>query len=139
MKSRLKIIKGIEMAPMVDIVFLLITYFLLNSTVGKNTMIRVDLPESVTSSVMSQDNLNIIIDNKNEIFLDSEKISLKDLTTRLKTAKKQNKTELKVMIKGDKNTDYQMIISVMDAVHASGITRFSLAADKNNLTTPESQ
>lgn len=136
MKSRLKIKKGIEMAPMVDILFLLVTYFLLNSTIGKNAMIRVDLPESVTSSVIRENNMTISINNSNEIFLENEKVTMKSLKQKLVEKKKHAKKDLKVLIRGDKKTDYQIIIRVMDTIHSSGITRFSLAADREVFQNP---
>lgn len=119
------------MAPMVDILFLLVTYFLLNSTLGKNAMIKVDLPESVTSSVIQENNWTISINNSNEIFLDNEKVTMASLGKRLKQKKEQSKKDVKILIRGDKKTDYQVIISVMDTVHSAGITRFSLAAEKD--------
>lgn len=129
MKSKLNIKSGIDLAPMVDIVFLLVTYFLINSTLAKNPAIKVELPKSQTAEVEMQKNVVLFVDNKGNIYLNDQPVTLGSLPNALKAAMQGRKNQ-KVIIKGDKTTNYQTIISVMDAVHKAGISHFNLATER---------
>ncbi|RME89392.1 MAG: biopolymer transporter ExbD, partial [Candidatus Hydrogenedentota bacterium] len=64
MKSKLRLKSGIDLAPMVDIVFLLVTYFLINSTLAKNPAIKGELPKSQTGKEEAQKVIVFFVDNK---------------------------------------------------------------------------
>lgn len=128
-RSKLELKSGIELAPMVDIVFLLVTYFLINSTLAKNPAIKIELPKSETAQSEMQRNIVIHVDNDNRIFLNDNPVSLKQLPAELKKVVK-DKDKDHVIIRGDKKSNYQSIISVMDYVHQAGITHFNLATER---------
>ena len=129
MRSKLKIKSGIELAAFVDIVFLLVTYFLINSTIARKPMIKVDLPKSVTAQAELEQNIIVYIDGKNQIYINDEITTMKELPAKLKSkAKKLDKDY--VVIKGDKKASYQVVISVMDQIHKAGIKKFNLATEK---------
>jgi biopolymer transport protein ExbD len=129
MKSRLTIKTGIELVAMADIVFLLVAYFLLNSTLGKNPAIKINLPKSISAKNETSHNVIIHIDEANKIFIDGVSVELADLPDKLK-GKIKNTEETPVIIKGDKSSNYQTIISVMDKVNQAGVTNFNLATEK---------
>lgn len=129
MKSKLTIKTGIELAAMVDIVFLLVTYFLINATLARNPAIKIELPKSISAETELQKRTVIHIDAKNQIYLNDKKVTLKNLPALLKATVK-NKEKDYVIIKGDKNSSYQTVISVMDHVSKAGIVHFNLATDK---------
>ncbi len=129
MKSRLSLKTGIELAAMVDIVFLLVAYFLINSTLVKNPAIKIELPKSETANSESQRQLVVFVDKNNKIFLNDAPITLKQLPIELKK-RIRDKEKDHVIIKGDKAASYQAIVSVMDYVHQAGITHFNLATER---------
>jgi len=129
MKSRLKLKTGVEMVAVADVVFLLLTYFLLNSTIGKNESIKISLPKSISSKPEASNNIIVLVDESNKIFLDGKPVELEELGSALK-GKIKNPDESPVIIKGDKNASYQTVISVMDKINQAGITNFNLATDK---------
>ena len=129
MKTRLTIKSGIELAAMVDIVFLLVTYFLINSTLARNPAIKVDLPRSVTARVEVQKNIIVHIDASNQVYLNEKKISMDKLPDEIKSRAKQL-GQNEVIIKGDKKADWQTVITVMDLVKKSGISKFNLATEQ---------
>ncbi|MDH4263242.1 MAG: biopolymer transporter ExbD [Spirochaetia bacterium] len=129
MKSRLKIKTGVEMVAVADVVFLLLTYFLLNTTVGKNETIKISLPKSISSKPEASSNIIVHVDESNKIFLDGKPVELEDLGSALK-GKIKGTEESPVIIKGDKSASYQTVISVMDKINQAGITNFNLATEK---------
>ena len=78
--------KGIDLAPMVDVVFLLLAYFLINSTLAKTPAIRVDLPKSQTSSYVSEEAVDILVRENGEIVVNGTKVSEKELGRALEGA-----------------------------------------------------
>ena len=126
LKSQLKIRTGIELAAMVDVVLLLVTYFLVNTTLVEKSIIKVQLPTSSTTQSQDKKNIVIHITDKNKIYLDESPITLKELPIRLKKIVDQNEKS-NITIKGDKEASYQSIISVLDHVNQAGITHFNLS------------
>ena len=121
---------GIELAPMVDIIFLLVAYFLINSTLIKNPAIKIELPKSETANAEAQRQIMIHVSKNNKIYLNGKTITLQQLPIQLKKIVK-DKDKANVIIKGDKDANYQSIVTVMDYIHQLGITHFNLATDRN--------
>jgi len=117
------------MVAVADVVFLLLTYFLLNTTVGKNETIKISLPKSISAKPEASANIIVHVDESNKIFLDGKQVELEDLGTVLK-GRVKNADESPVIIKGDKSASYQTVISVMDKINQAGITNFNLATEK---------
>lgn len=129
MKNRLEIKNGIELAPMVDIVFLLVTYFLINATLARNPAIKIELPKSQTAQSELQRHIIIQVSASGAIFINGENTNLPSLPAKLDQLIK-DKDKDQVIIKGDKQADYQSIVSVMDSVHKAGISHFNLATER---------
>jgi len=128
-RKKLNIRTGIELAPFVDILFLLVTYFLMNATLANNPSIKIELPKSDTSQSAETHTLMIVINQDNQIFLNEKNVPLKELGKEV-TQLIKDKEKDQVIIRGDKRASYQMVISVMDELNKAGVTRFNLATDK---------
>jgi biopolymer transport protein ExbD len=128
-RKRLTLRTGIELAPFVDILFLLVTYFLMNATLANNPSIKIELPKSDTSQSAETQPLTIVINQENQIFVNEKNVTLKDLGREV-VARIKDKEKDQVIIRGDKKSSYQMVISVMDELNKAGVTRFNLATDR---------
>lgn len=128
-RKRLTLRTGIELAPFVDILFLLVTYFLMNATLANNPSIKIELPKSDTSQSAETQPLTIVINQENQIFVNDKNVTLKDLGREV-VARIKDKEKDQVIIRGDKKSSYQMVISVMDELNKAGVTRFNLATDR---------
>ncbi|HBE04040.1 MAG: hypothetical protein A2096_05350 [Spirochaetes bacterium GWF1_41_5] len=122
---------GIDMTPMVDIVFLLIIFFMIASTYVKTSGIRVNLPEAVSSDSHPKNDLVISVNENGDIFLDDRKVAMDSLQKLLKEEKiKSGRSAL--IIKGDRNIRYKSLVLVMDRAKMAGIEKISLATGKRN-------
>lgn len=128
-RKRLSIRTGIELAPFVDILFLLVTYFLMNATLANNPSIKIELPKSDTSQSADTQPLVVLINQENQIFVNEKNVPLKELGSTV-TSLIKDKEKDQVIIRGDKRSSYQVVISVMDELNKAGVTRFNLATDK---------
>lgn len=109
----------IEMIPLIDIVFLLLVFFIyamLSMVVHRG--FQVDLPQAATAEIDKKDYVSITVDKDNRIFLNKDEVALKALSEEVKT---KIKKEVKVFINGDKEADLGAVISVLDALRKDKI------------------
>ena len=121
---------GINMTPLIDVVFQLLLFFILTSSMIRPNKIELDLPES-TSGVRSDNPQTIEIAYRvdggvPQISLNGESMAdLMELATRMKALDQADKTP-EVVVRIDKTVPYQDVISVMDTIRDSGFPKFSL-------------
>ena len=109
----------IEMLPLIDIVFLLLVFFIyamLSMVVHRG--FKVDLPQATTAEIDRKDYLSITVDKNNRILLDKAEILLENLSDEV-TAKAVKGT--KIFINGDKEADLGVVINVLDTLRRDNI------------------
>ncbi|TGN18502.1 ExbD/TolR family protein [Leptospira idonii] len=128
---------NIELAPLIDVISFIVIYFLMNATLEKNTALKVELPRSSSVSKEKQkDELIITVDKQGKVFLDksTDPVALEALTERINgflgPEKERDPKKNKVIIRGDGGASYQIVVKVIDAVNAAGVSRFNLAMVK---------
>lgn len=127
----------IELAPLIDVISFIVIYFLMNATLEKNTALKVELPRSSSVAKEKQkDELVITVDKQGKIYLDqsTEPVALEGLTDKINgflgPEKERDPKKNKVIIRGDGGASYQVVVKVIDAVNAAGVSRFNLAMVK---------
>ena len=130
----------VEMLPLIDIVFLLLVFFIyamLSMAVHHGQ--QVDLPKSGTASPETAEALGITIqtaDNGLKIFVNDEPVEIFGLKELLRQKKAESKKEdPDVQIFADKSIPYQGLFQVLDQVRLAGLTHISLQAEAE-ATTP---
>jgi len=116
----------IEILPLVDIVFLLLVFFIyamLSMAVHRG--LPVNLPTSSSAGIERALLLSITIKDSGEILLDNNQIHLKDLARLLKLrAKRQDSPG--VLLFADKRVSCQLLVKVLDQIRMAGLNRISL-------------
>lgn len=115
-----------SITPLIDVVFLLLIFFMLTSTMTQEQSLELELPRS-KSAVLSEDEaLTIEVTSKDEIRFRGETLSLVELKRLLKRefAKDSKKA---VLIRADEAAPLQVFVSLMDIVKAAGGESVSLA------------
>ena len=116
---------SIDIAPLVDVVFLLLIFFMLSTTFEINPGLKVNLPESSTKEVEKKPkNIKIVITKKGEIFFNNQKVDLNTLNKKFKQVK--NKKTL-IIIQADKYSYHGTVVSVMDIAKVNGLNNFAIA------------
>ncbi|MBI39501.1 MAG: hypothetical protein CMF59_07875 [Leptospiraceae bacterium] len=125
-KPLLETKSAIDLAAMVDVIFLLLAYFLLNSTLGKQPSIQVNLPQSETAQHQGENTLDIFVEKSGQFRLGEETLSLEQIEKKLALELEKN-SEREVRILGDSEAPYSSVIAAMDLVRRQGRVNFSLA------------
>ena len=116
----------VEMTPMIDVVFLLLIFFMVTSTFMKSPGIHVKLPKAKSSESQPDKDLVISIKKDGSIYLNEKKIAKRNLFQTLRWLNKSKKRDF-LIVRGDKMINYGMLIEVMDIARIAGIANVSLA------------
>jgi len=131
MKVNLQPVKRarIEILPLIDIVFLLLVFFIyamLSMAVHRG--LPVLLPTSSTAKIDKHLILSVTVKDGGELYVDKEKTSLEDLEKVLKS-KAGNRKETGVLLFADRSVSFQELFKVLDQIRMAGLTRISLQAE----------
>jgi len=122
----------IEMIPLIDIVFLLLVFFIyamLSMAVHRG--MEVALPESSRSVLTPEASLTVSIISEGAealLYLDREPVSPEELETLLRARGQGEGEAVEVLLFADKGVSYQKLYEVLDRVSAAGISAISLQA-----------
>lgn len=111
-----------NLIPLIDIMLVLMIIFLVTATV-MNPTVPLDLPQtSATVNALSDDILQISINQDNELFWDEEALSLLQLQTRFEQAANDGR-DPSIHLRADKDTRYDMVAQVLAAASNAGLTK----------------
>ena len=109
----------INILPMIDVIFAILTFFIISSlSLVKLETIPLNLPSASTSSISKDEIINVSISNGKKIFLNKEEVSLEKLNQKLKVINSEKMK--KVVISGDKEVAYGVIVEVLDELRKYG-------------------
>ena len=128
-KRRVSLEKGhLDVAPLIDIIFLLLIFFMLTSSFIFQPGIKVNLPKAVTSEIIQKENLILVIDKDNKIYIEERLMSDEELESRLHLAAQAGKP---LLIKADRRASMGEVVRIWDLCRQKNIEKINIA------TTPE--
>lgn len=112
----------LNLVPMVDVLFLVLLFFLITSSFIEQPNIKLELPSTKYVSTSKLEERVLTISQDGKLFFQNEPVERKDLVSILKNAfsKQDDKT---LVMRADKNVPYGVIIDVMDAAKGAGLKR----------------
>ena len=121
---------NIDMTPLVDVVFILLIFFILSASFQKQNQIKIDRPQSQISDSVTSLVLMVSIDKQNIIWIDKEQIKVSSLTSKIKQ-KAKNSNNLSVVIHVDKQVSSGNLIEVIDKIRIAGVNNVAVATQIN--------
>ncbi len=122
----------VDMTPLIDVVFLLLIFFMVSTTFDKQTQLKVDLPEASAQAEESEQTktIAITIDAKGNFYLDDQELVTHDVDTLKRALRKAaaERTDIPVAVTSDKQAPFQAIMMVMDAAGQLGLSHISFLA-----------
>ncbi len=119
----------VDITPLIDIVFIMLIFFIVTATFVKESGIDVNKPDAPTAEVKKKANILIAIDANNNIWLDRRKIDIRSVIPNIKRLRSEN-PQGSVVIQADEESKNKMLVEVMDAARQAGVTNIALAAEK---------
>jgi biopolymer transport protein ExbD len=126
-RERIKVLA--PLTSLIDIVFLLLIYFLLTTNFMVEDGIKIKLPQAKASAPQTEEVLTVYVDQQGRAFLGTEEVSLARLFDRLKEKIGSREDKL-VVIRADRAVILNKAVKVMDIAKAAGAGRLCLATEK---------
>jgi biopolymer transport protein ExbD len=117
----------IDITPLVDMVFLLLIFFMLSTTFIVTPGIKVNLPQASAEKVAQEKKeMQVVITEDNKVFVDRMPVDVGELEQRLMGVARQDPQTL-IIIKADAKTLHGKVVEVMDIAKQSGLNRLAIA------------
>lgn len=120
----------LNLTPLIDVVFLLLIFFMVSTTFEKTSKLKIDLPEaSVQATPLLDKKIVIGIDMKGRYYINERQL----VNTQLKTLKQAlikiagDNREIPIVLRADAKTPHQSVVRAMDAASQVGLTRLSIS------------
>lgn len=124
-RRRLQPQARVDLIPMIDVVFQLVVFFMLSSTLATTAGISLALPSSDTASEMVTSNYTVTVVSEERIYLNGEPFTLQELEAELRGTEEQE-GPISAVVEADASAPYQLVISVLDVLRRNGLTAANL-------------
>jgi biopolymer transport protein ExbD len=120
-------LRQIDIAPLIDVVFQLLIFFMLTSSFIMQPGIKINLPKAVTSEVVKYENIEIIVSGENVTYFNGKVVTTAELNKLLKQAAKRDQS---VLIKADRRASLGRVVEIWDMCRDSGIAQINIATNQ---------
>ncbi len=117
----------INLTPMLDVVFIMLIFFIVTASFIKESGIEVNRPSAVTAVVKEKGNILVAITAAGQIWIDRRQIDPRAVRANIERLHAEN-PQGSVVIQADKDSTTEMLIQVMDAARQAGVYNVSIAA-----------
>ncbi len=118
---------SLNMVPMIDVVFQLIIYFMVATTIIITPGIALVLPSSATAEPTALSRLVVTVISRDEVYFNKERYTINSLNARLAGVSEKERQEIKsVVLDGDRAISYSLLVEVLDALRRHGFKAINL-------------
>ncbi len=118
---------AVDITPMLDVVFIMLIFFIVTATFTKESGIDVTAPQAATATVQEKANILIAIDDSNRVWINRRQVDVRSLRANIERLHAEN-PKGSVVIQADKNSTNEKLVQVMDASRQAGVFDIALAA-----------
>lgn len=120
-------LRQIDIAPLIDMIFQLLIFFMLTSSFVVQPGIKVNLPKAVTSEAVKLENVELVVSSENVTYLNGRVVTMLELKRLLAQAAKNNQS---VLIKSDRRASLGRVVEIWDMCRDQGITQINIATNQ---------
>ncbi|EKE82850.1 ExbD/TolR family protein [Idiomarina xiamenensis] len=121
---------AIDMTPMLDIVFIMLIFFIVTTSFVKEAGIQVNKPEANQATKEPSANIFIAVRANGEVWMDKRMVDVERVAANIERMLAEQPTDI-VVIQADKKAEHGVVVEVMDQVKEAGIDKISIAAETN--------
>ncbi len=125
---------SVEMTPLIDVVFLLLIFFMVSTTFIRETQLKIDLPEAGGElQEIGDDVIEIVVDRLGDYSVNDRLLvnnELRTLVRALQEVRQELDDVSRVIITADANATHQAVVRAMDAVGKVGLNRISITTQQ---------
>lgn len=117
---------SIDLTPMLDVVFIMLIFFIVTTSFVKEAGIEVNRPKASTATSKAKANIMIAINQTGEVWIDKRRVDVRSVRANVEKLKAEN-PEGSVVIQADRSSMTGVLVKVMDQVRLAGITNIAVA------------
>ncbi|WP_415407071.1 ExbD/TolR family protein [Sulfurovum sp. CS9] len=122
-------IDNIDVSPLIDMVFILLIFFMVTTTFVKDMKLDLNRPSAASASKASSKVVRVYIDNANEIYIDNQPVKLWAVQSKLRDILRGN-SDKSVLVISDTTIAVERLIDVVDECHMSGAKDVAVSTTK---------
>jgi biopolymer transport protein ExbD len=127
-KRRVRIEKGmVDLTPLVNVFFLLLIFFMFTSSFIFQPGIRVNLPKAVTSEVVQEEGVVLVVTKLDKVFLGDREMSDDEIASKLRIAARDRSS---LLLKADSSASLGRVVEVWDMCRREGVSQINIATNK---------
>ncbi|MGB1667769.1 MAG: ExbD/TolR family protein [Pseudohongiellaceae bacterium] len=133
-KRRIQDEPSINLTPLLDVVFLLLIFFMVTTTFTRETRLQVNLPEAEAETLSTQSGrLEIVVSRDGSFALNGQTLVNGRVETLLRglALESDGNLDLPVIIVADSQASHQSVVTAMDAIGQAGFVRLSIATQRS--------
>ena len=120
----------VDLTPLIDVVFILLIFFILSANFQKESSIMVDRPSATSSTVKeAAKTLTGSVDSNKQIWFKDSVVNLTQLPFQMKSVVSK-KEKINTIINADKSVDTGTLVQIIDAIRLSGISNVAIATQE---------
>lgn len=119
----------IDLTPMLDVVFIMLIFFIVTASFVKESGIDVNRPDAATAVKKERANILVGISDKGEIWINKRRIDVRAVQANIERLKAEN-PQGTVVIQADEKATTDVLIKVMDSARAAGVYDVSIATEE---------
>lgn len=119
-----------DMTPMLDIVFIMLIFFIVTTSFVKEAGIDVNRPEAQQATDQPSANIFIAIRENGEVWMDRRMVDVERVAANLERLLAEQPTDM-VVIQADEGARHGVVVQVMDQIKEAGIAQISIAAEND--------
>jgi biopolymer transport protein ExbD len=118
----------IDLTPMLDVVFIMLIFFIVTASFIKEAGVEVNRPEASTSNPKENVNILIAITSNDEVWMDGRRVDVRAVRANVERLHAENPKGA-VVIQADKKSTTETVVKVLDASREAGVFDVSLATE----------
>jgi biopolymer transport protein ExbD len=119
----------INITPMLDVVFIMLIFFIVTASFVKESGIEVSRPSAVTAVVQEKGNILVAVTETGEIWINRRQVDPRAVRANIERLHAEN-PQGSVVIQADRNSTTEMLVQVMDAARQANVTDVSIATQE---------
>jgi biopolymer transport protein ExbD len=118
----------VNLTPMLDVVFIMLIFFIVTASFVKESGIEITRPPAATAERQERGNIIVAITAENDIWIDRRQVAIKALRANIERLHAEN-PQGALVIQADVKSQNGLLVRVMDAARLAGVKNVSLAAE----------
>ncbi len=120
-------LRQIDIAPLIDMIFQLLIFFMLTSSFVIQPGIKVNLPKAVTSEVVKFENVELVVSGENVTYLNGKVVTMAELKKLLRQVAGNRQS---ILIKADRRASLGRVVEIWDMCREVGVSHINIATNQ---------